>query len=123
MILHLLLPGIVGVNSIPIFVVIGMIATFGAVSRAPLAVMVMVIEMTGNFSVLVPAMGAVAIAVLLVGDDTIYRAQVENRSQSNAHRGEYNREILAQIRVSDVMTPARCHYHGVAGGSGFTRSD
>jgi CIC family chloride channel protein len=104
MILHLLLPDIVGVNSIPIFVVIGMIATFGSVSRAPLAVMVMVIEMTGNFSVLVPAMGAVAIAFLLVGDDTIYRAQVLNRSQSNAHRGEYNKEILAQIRVSEAMT-------------------
>ena len=104
-ILHLLLPGIVGVDSIPIFVVIGMIATFGAVSRAPLAVMIMVIEMTGNFSVLVPAMGAVAIAFLLIGDETIYRGQVENRSQSNAHRGEYNREILAQIRVSEVMTP------------------
>jgi CIC family chloride channel protein len=105
MILHLLLPDIVGLNSIPIFVVIGMIATFGAVSRAPLAVMVMVIEMTGNFSVLVPAMGAVAIAFLLVGDETIYRAQVVNRSQSNAHRGEYSKEILAQIRVAEVMIP------------------
>jgi chloride channel protein, CIC family len=103
MILHLLLPDIVGVTSIPIFVVIGMIATFGSVSRAPLAVMIMVIEMTGNFSVLVPAMGAVAIAFLLVGDDTIYRAQVENRSQSNAHRGEYNREILSQIQVAEAM--------------------
>ncbi len=105
MILHLLLPDIVGVNSIPIFVVIGMIATFGAVSRAPLAVMVMVIEMTGNFSVLVPAMGAVAVAVLLIGDETIYRAQVMNRAQSNVHRGEYHREILTRIRVADVMTP------------------
>ena len=105
MILHLLLPDLVGVNSIPIFVVIGMVATFGAVSRAPLAVMVMVIEMTGNFSVLVPAMGAVAIAFLLIGDETIYRGQVLNRSQSNAHRGEYHREILTQIRVAEVMIP------------------
>jgi CIC family chloride channel protein len=104
MILHALLPTLVPLNSIPIFVVIGMIATFGAVSRAPLAVMVMVIEMTGNFTVLVPAMGAVATAFLLVGDATIYRAQVLNRTQSPAHRGEYNREILSQIPVGELMT-------------------
>jgi CIC family chloride channel protein len=103
MILHALLPALVPLNSIPIFVIIGMIATFGAVSRAPLAVMVMVIEMTGNFTVLVPAMGAVAIAFLLIGDATIYRAQVLNRTQSPAHRGEYNREILSQIPVGEVM--------------------
>jgi len=104
MILNLLVPGLVPPSSIPIFVVIGMIATFGSVSRAPLAVMIMVIEMTGNFTVLVPAMGAVAIAFLLAGDETIYRAQVRNRSESNAHRGEFHREILTRIQVGEVMT-------------------
>jgi CIC family chloride channel protein len=104
MILHILLPDLVPPNSIPIFVVIGMIATFGSVSRAPLAVMIMVIEMTGNFTVLVPAMGAVAVAFLLVGDATIYRGQVPDRTRSPAHQGEYNREILSQIPVSEVMT-------------------
>jgi chloride channel protein, CIC family len=106
MIFHVLFPGLLPLGSIPIFVVIGMIATFGSVSRAPLAVMIMVIEMTGNFTVLVPAMGAVAIAFLLAGDATIYRSQVPDRTQSPAHRGEYNREILALIRVGEVMTPA-----------------
>jgi CIC family chloride channel protein len=103
-ILHILFPGLLPLSSIPIFVVIGMIATFGSVSRAPLAVMIMVIEMTGNFTVLVPAMGAVAIAFLLVGDATIYRGQVPNRTLSPAHRGEYNQEILSRIPVDEVMT-------------------
>ena len=105
MILHILAPGLVPLDSLPVFVVIGMIATFGSASRAPLAVMIMVTEMTGNFSVLVPAMGAVAIAVLLIGNDTIYRAQVPDRARSGAHRGEYHREILTRIRVADAMTP------------------
>ncbi|HVP25504.1 MAG TPA: chloride channel protein [Methanomicrobiales archaeon] len=104
MILHILFPGLLPLSSIPIFVVIGMIATFGSVSRAPLAVMIMVIEMTGNFTVLVPAMGAVAIAFLLIGDATIYRGQVPDRTQSPAHRGEYNREVLSRIPVGEVMT-------------------
>ena len=105
MVLHILAPGLVPLASLPVFVVIGMIATFGSASRAPLAVMIMVTEMMGNFSVLVPAMGAVAIAFLLIGDDTIYRAQVPDRAQSGAHRGEYPREILTRIRVADAMTP------------------
>ena len=105
-ILHAAAPGLVPLASIPIFVVMGMIATFGSVSRAPLAVLVMVTEMTGDFSVLVPAMGAVAVAFLLVGDDTIYRAQVPDRAHSGAHLGEYPRETLTRILAGEVMTGA-----------------
>jgi CIC family chloride channel protein len=67
--------------------------------------MIMVVEMTGDFSLLVPAMGAVSVAVLLIGQSTIFREQVLNRSQSAAHRDEYMIEILRDIHVSDVMVP------------------
>ena len=86
--LHLALPGIVPVESVPVFVIVGMIALFGAISHAPIAMMIMVTEMTGDFSLLVPAMGAVSVAVLLVGDSTIFREQVPDRSGSPAHRDE-----------------------------------
>ena len=102
-ILHLLLPDIVPLASVPAFVVVGMIALFGAVSNAPIAVMIMVVEMTGNFSLLVPAMGAVAIASVLTGEHTIYREQVSTKAHSGAHRGEYLVEILQEINVGDVM--------------------
>ena len=62
-------------------------------------------EMTGDFSLLVPAMGAVSVAVLLIGDSTIFREQVQNRSRSPAHRDEYMVEILEDIHVDDVMVP------------------
>src|SRR5699024_5752177 len=42
------------------FVVVGMMACFGSIAHAPLAVMLMVAEMTGNLSLLAPAMVAVA---------------------------------------------------------------
>jgi len=103
--LHLAFPGIVPIESVPVFVVVGMIALFGAISHAPIGVMIMVVEMTGDFSLLVPAMGAVSVAVLLIGQSTIFREQVLNRSRSAAHRDEYTIEILQDIHVGDVMVP------------------
>ena len=43
-----------------------MMACFGSVAHAPLAVMIMVAEMTGSFSVIPGAMIAVGIAYLIV---------------------------------------------------------
>ena len=43
-----------------------MMACFGSVAHAPLAVMIMVAEMTGSFSVIPGAMIAVGIAYLLI---------------------------------------------------------
>ena len=43
-----------------------MMACFGSVAHAPLAVMIMVAEMTGSFSVVPCAMVAVGIAYLLI---------------------------------------------------------
>jgi CIC family chloride channel protein len=80
---RLLEPIAPGVGSSPgAFVVVGMMAVFGGISRAPLAVMVMVAQMTGSVAVLGPAMVAVAISALIVAarDRTIYRAQLRDRS-------------------------------------------
>ncbi|MDA8210178.1 MAG: chloride channel protein [Actinomycetota bacterium] len=70
------------------FVVVGMMACFGAISRAPIAVMVMVIEMTGNVDALTPAILAVAIATYVVRsfDESIYEAQLHNRAEFLALR-------------------------------------
>ena len=105
-IFNILFPAYFPVETIPAFVIIGMIALFGCVSYAPIAVMIMVVEMTGNFSLLVPAMGAVAIACLFTRGSGIYRAQVETKADSGAHRGEYEVSILQKIPAGTSMTPA-----------------
>ena len=64
------------------FVIVGMMACFGPIAHAPLAVMVMVAEMTGNLSLYPPAMVAIVLAVIVVGDTTIYRSQPANRGAS-----------------------------------------
>ena len=85
------------------FVIIGMIALFGGIAHAPLAVMLMVAEMTGNLSLLAPAMVAVAISTALVGDQTIYKQQLPNRAHSPAHRVRFSFPLLSSLLVRDAM--------------------
>jgi CIC family chloride channel protein len=69
-----------------VFVVVGMMACFGSVAHAPLAVLTMVAEMTGSFSVVPGAIIAVGIASLLMSrtNASIYRAQRLNRENAEA---------------------------------------
>ncbi|MCV7344656.1 chloride channel protein [Mycolicibacterium rhodesiae] len=71
-----------------LFVVVGMMACFGSVAHAPLAVMIMVAEMTGSFSVIPCALVAVGIAYLLISRTpvSIYKAQRLNRDSAGAQR-------------------------------------
>ena len=85
-------------------VIVGMMALFGGVGRAPISVMLMVSEMTGSLSLLVPAVFAVLVAYFVVGPKyTIYKSQVLRRSDSPAHIGEYSTPLLTKLRVSDAM--------------------
>jgi CIC family chloride channel protein len=70
-----------------VFVIVAMMACFGSVAHAPLAVMIMVAEMTGSFSVIPGAMFAVGIAYLLITRTSvsIYQAQRLNRESPGTH--------------------------------------
>ncbi|MGD1239746.1 chloride channel protein [Mycobacterium seoulense] len=83
------LSGLPGVPHEPgIFVVVGMMTCFGSVARAPLAIMIMVAEMTGSFSVVPGAILSVGIAALLMSrtNVTIYESQRLNRETAAAER-------------------------------------
>jgi CBS domain-containing protein len=84
------------------FVIVGMMALFGSVAHAPLAVMLMVAEMTGNLSMLAPAMLAIGLATLVVGDRTIYRSQLKNRAESPAHRFRFAMPLMSTMPAGDV---------------------
>jgi len=88
-----------------VFVVVGMMACFGSIARAPIAVMLMVAEMTASIETLAPAMLAVGIATLIVrrSDDTIYRSQIRARSDSPAHRLQFGMPLLSNVTVAEVM--------------------
>jgi CIC family chloride channel protein len=83
---------LIGAPAVPdgpgVFVVVAMMACFGSVAHAPLAVMIMVAEMTGSFSVLPGAMITVGIAYLLISRTgvSIYRSQRLDRETARAER-------------------------------------
>lgn len=87
------------------FVIVGMMALFGGIAHAPLAVMLMVAEMTGNLSMLAPAMIAVGISSIIVGKNTIYTSQVDTRADSPAHRLQLSFPLLSTLAVRQAMAP------------------
>lgn len=89
------------------FVIVGMIACFGSIAHAPLAVMLMVAEMTGSLELLAPAMVAVGLATLVVGNTSIYAGQVRSRADSPGHRFRFGMPLLAAVPVADAMSSPR----------------
>ena len=72
----------------------------------------MVAEMTGEFSMLVPAMIAAGLAYLVSGETTLYSEQRLSRADSPAHRGEYTIPLIQAITVGqaarrEVVTASR----------------
>ena len=87
------------------FAVVAMAAVFGAAARVPLATLVMVVEMTGGYYLVVPTMLAVVLAVMIQQAITrrwryssLYEAQVGSPAESPVHHGEYYRTTLALLR-------------------------
>lgn len=91
------------------FVIVGMMALFGGIAHAPLAVMLMVAEMTGNLSMLAPAMLAVGISSMLIGNNTIYTSQLPTRADSPAHRLQLSFPLLSTLAVRKAMRPLALH--------------
>jgi CIC family chloride channel protein len=92
------------------YAIVGMMAFFGAAAKSPLAVIVMVAEMTGGYDLLAPSMLTVVVAYLLSGTMSVFANQVASLEDSPAHAEEYETLVLKKIRVSDVMTR---NTHGV----------
>lgn len=98
-------PGLVEGMPAGAFVVVGMCGFFGGVAKAPLAVILMVAEMTGEYSLIVPAMLTTMVAYLITGDVSIYEKQVPTRLDSPAHRDDFALPLLRNMTVGDAMQP------------------
>ena len=87
------------------FVIVGMAAVFAGAAHLPIATMMMVSEMTGGYTLLVPAALAVMISYLVQSRlslrmkyRSIYEAQVPNRAESPAHRAQQLEVALRLLR-------------------------
>jgi len=103
-IFHYLFPALVSQYNIGAFVIVGMLALFGAAGNVPIAVTLMVVEMTGSLQLLPALMIAVSISYLISGNTTIYKSQVTTQRDSPAHFGEFNIPFLERLKISDIGT-------------------
>jgi H+/Cl- antiporter ClcA/CBS domain-containing protein len=89
------------------FVIVAMMALFGSIAHAPLAVMLMVAEMTDSLAMLGPAMLAIGLASLVVGERTIYRSQLRSRAESPGHQFRFALPLMASIPVGHALRVPR----------------
>mgnify|MGYP000108929966 CR=1 FL=1 len=102
------------------YVIIGMMSFFGGVGKVPIATMLMVSEMTGDYELFAPSLIATTLSYIITGNFTIYESQVFSRAESPAH-GEskvgllriiYNKlkvedpSLLVKVRAKDLMVEA-----------------
>lgn len=85
-------------------IIVSMVSFFGATAKTPISSIIMGSELTGGYALLAPMMLATFIAYIMSGQhNSIFRNQVLNRSDSPAHRMEYQLVILSDLYVKDVM--------------------
>ncbi len=100
-------------------VIVGMAAVFAGAARVPIATLLMVVEMTGGYQILVPAGLAVLLSFVIQINlssffkyGSLYEAQVGGRSDSPAHIGEHVQialRLLEQGKIS--LPPPITHLH------------
>ncbi len=95
------------------FVILGMMTTFGAAARVPIASMLMVTEMTGGYRLLPPAAFAVLLSYLIQTQlsarlkyHSLYEAQVPSRAESPARYVENVQLALQLLRTQKVPNAA-----------------
>ena len=85
------------------YVLVGMAGFFAAAANTPISTLIMVSEMTGNYSLLVPTMWVCTLSFLIARRTGLYRSQVPNRLHSGAHADELIVDVLDRMRVREVF--------------------
>jgi chloride channel protein, CIC family len=96
---HDLVPGLVPLTVVPVFAIVGMMSFFGGISKAPLGVLIMVVEMAGTYTILPAAMLSIFVAYVATGRAHMYSEQLPSRIQSPAHAQEYRSYFLSGMPV------------------------
>lgn len=86
-----------------------MAALFASAARVPVASLMMALEMTGGYQLIVPTMMAVAVSYLVQTAlthqkkyNSLYEAQVKDRSESPVHQDEYIARTLYMLKSNQL---------------------
>ncbi len=89
------------------YVLVGMAGFFAGVANAPIATLIMVSELTGNYGLLAPLMLVCVVAMLVMRKNSIYEKQVTGRFDSPAHMGDFIIDVLEGITVGELAKKGR----------------
>ena len=89
------------------FALVGMGVFYGGIAHVPLAALVLVCELAGNYDLLVPLMLAQGIAFVALRRQTLYPAQVPTLRESPVHRDALLVDVLKSTRVAELMSHGR----------------
>ena len=97
---------------------VGMAAVFAAAAHAPITAVIILFELTGDYKIILPLMGAVVIATLVseaLSKETIYTLKLRRQGIDLLAGGEV--DLLRSIKVFEAMTtsvPVISRDHSVA---------
>jgi len=80
---------------------------FAGVAKVPIAALIMVAEMSGGYSLIVPMMIVSSLSYLLLGRVSLYEKQVPTRVDSPAHIGDFAVDIMDQLTVRNAVAGER----------------
>jgi CIC family chloride channel protein len=89
------------------FALVGMGVFFGGIVHVPLASLVLVCEMAGNYDLLVPLMLSLGIAFVALRKHNLHEGQVASVRESPAHRDALVLETLKATRAADLVARGR----------------
>lgn len=89
------------------FALVGMGVFYGGIAHVPLAALVLVCELAGNYDLLVPLMLAQGIAFVALRKRALYDAQVPTQRDSPVHRDALLIDLLKAIQVKELMTQSQ----------------
>lgn len=88
------------------FALVGMGAFYGGIAHAPLASLVLVCELAGNYDLLVPLMLAQGIVFVALRKRALYPSQPHTQQDSPVYQASASRSLLSSATVRDAMSPA-----------------
>ena len=93
-------------GSVGVYGLVGMGAVFAGAARAPITAVVILFELTGEYSIILPLMTSIVLATLvsrLLSRDTVYSAKLRRRGLDlDRHRAG---GALTSARIATVMEP------------------
>jgi CIC family chloride channel protein len=89
------------------YVLVGMGAFFAGAAKAPLAGLIMVCEITGNYGLLPPLLIASTLHLALSRKWSLYDSQRHDKFASPVHAHALKIDVLKQVPLSEIFAPGR----------------